>query len=710
MIAPQSTPSFSTATEILYFGTGYGWVWAYHTTEGWFQPAKLELGCPIVGSPLVIHDQGRDLVVVADRPNYPDEVANLDGRPLCPRKHGKIWVVQGLDDPTGSLHWRSYDASTSKFDDSGFGGFVTPSAVMAPPDGENPSFIIGTDGFDGGRAMRLALDRSADYKPYRVWTVDGSTGFAGNFTSDGTNAYWLDTAGNLWAASLVNGREPTGWPAYSIDLPALIGARHAFTNTEPAVEVRQTPDGPETHLYVTLRNYSDHPTGADLRAGPTGNDGAVVALGPGGQLKWFRRFAEADRLGEMKASLNTAPLVLASRGALFFGDVNGNIYSHALDSTNVNGGSPRPALIPPDGRTPTDRLTLLEDGEEPARGPFTFSQVSGVGVDPAFAHGLMLVGVNYFKNGQTSGRLVAYGSDEGYDLRWLDPPPSEPLLLPEVEPAPLQGQVQLELTEKPLSLLCDGSPAVQWYLTDSAGQLVRPLGEVPLPADLAPNQPYPVAVEVRLTASDPAEGQIVGIIDLPSVYALSDPSLRSGPLAQMRAIAQALGLASQKTCAGAAAEVAEREGFPGPDGGLANNVWRLPYARQTLVDDPFLMELAVPKTALAGDPIEVGVYLGYQNNLERSAAEVQFRLWARRAASDPAPVAGWEPVTIADIPCCTVETGLFDGLDEGDWELVAEIAYPGDTNPDNNRTVRTVRIQRLQESQGDGLEGGAITD
>ncbi|MBY6277945.1 MAG: hypothetical protein CWE10_17465, partial [Symbiobacterium thermophilum] len=37
-IAPQSTPTYSPETGILYFGTGYGWLWAYHTREGWSRP------------------------------------------------------------------------------------------------------------------------------------------------------------------------------------------------------------------------------------------------------------------------------------------------------------------------------------------------------------------------------------------------------------------------------------------------------------------------------------------------------------------------------------------------------------------------------------------------------------------------------------------------------------------------------------------------
>ncbi|MBY6278211.1 MAG: hypothetical protein CWE10_18965, partial [Symbiobacterium thermophilum] len=218
-IAPQSSPSHSPETGVLYFGTGYGWLWAYHTTEGWARPAELELGCPIVGSPLVIHDRGRDIVVVADRPNYPGEENRPKGRPLCPRNHGKVWIVQGLDQLNGSVHRQAYQAATSKEVEEGFGGFITPSAVLAVPHGENPSFVLGTDGFEGGRALRLALDRENNYRPYRVWTVDGSSGFAGNFTSDGTNAYWLDTGGRLWGAHLERGSEPEGWSSYSISLP-----------------------------------------------------------------------------------------------------------------------------------------------------------------------------------------------------------------------------------------------------------------------------------------------------------------------------------------------------------------------------------------------------------------------------------------------------------------------------------------------------------
>jgi len=356
-IAPQSSPSYSPETGMLYFGTGYGWLWAYHTREGWARPAGLDLGCPIVGSPLVIHDRGRDIVVVSDRPNYPGEEDQPEGRPLCPRSHGKVWVVQGLDQRDGSVHQQVYEATTSKQDAGGFGGFITPSAVVAPPHGDNPSFVIGTDGFEGGRALRLALDRDNDYHPYRVWTVDGSAGFAGNFTSDGVNAYWLDTRGRLWGANLNDGLEPAGWKGHMVDVPALIGAKAAFTNTEPAVEVRQGPNGPETHLYITLRNYSD--TGQGLRDGPTGSDGAVVALGPGGELKWYRKLGPAERLNGEKASLNTAPLALVSRNALLFGDVNGYFYSLALDTGNPAGGAPRSAWIEPNGRQPTDRLFLL---------------------------------------------------------------------------------------------------------------------------------------------------------------------------------------------------------------------------------------------------------------------------------------------------------------------------------------------------------------
>ncbi|MBP2020143.1 outer membrane protein assembly factor BamB [Symbiobacterium terraclitae] len=630
-------------------------------------------------------------------------------------------MVQGLDGPDGSPRWQSYEAPTHKQDESGFGGFITPSAVIAPPHGENPSFVIGTDGFEGGRAIRLALDRNNDYRPYQVWTVDGPGGFAGNFTSDGVSAYWLDTRGYLWGATLARGREPDGWSGYSIDLPALIGAKVAFTNTEPAVEVRQTPAGPETHLYVTLRNYSD--IGAGLRDGPTGNDGAVVALGPGGTLKWFHKFGPPDRHGGRKASMNTAPLALVSRGALLFGDVNGYFYSYALDTGNLTGGDARGALVQPDGRAPADRLFLLKEGEEPNTGPYNFSQVSGVGVDPAFGHGLLLVGVNYVRDGSATGRLVAYRAGEAYDLRWLDQP--EPLVLAHGEPAALEPRLQLELTTRTLAAVCQGPVAVQWFLTDAAGQLVRPLGDVPLPGNLAPQKPHPVPLTVSLAEGDPAEGQIVGVIDLPTVYALGADHAENGALAVARGLAAALGLLREKSCAGAVAEVVEREGQPGPDGGLANNVLIVPYTGPELtgekegepepepeppVDDPSVVELAVPQEVEADQPFQVGIYLGYRNNLGRSEIRVPLRVWARPAAGGPAPAGGWQQVTIDQLPCCTFKPGTIPGLGAGVWEIIAEIDYAGDTRPENNRAVRRVEVLRLQSGGGTGAEGGAITD
>ena len=707
----------------MYFGTGYGWLWAHHTREGWAQPAELELGCPIIGSPLVIHDRGRDIVVVADRPNFPGEENRPEGRPLCPRAHGKVWVVQGLDQLVGSVHRQVYEAATTKQVEGGFGGFVTPSAVAAPPHGENPSFVIGTDGFEGGRAVRLALDRDNGYRPYLVWTVDGPAGFAGNFTADGTNAYWLDTRGYLWGASLAKGREPEGWSGHSISLPALIGARNAFTNTEPAVEVRQTPDGPETHLYVTLRNYTD--TGAGLRDGPTGSDGAVVALGPGGELKWYRKFGPADRLGERMASLNTAPLALTSRGALIFGDVNGHIYSYALDTGQPAGGDGRPALIQPEGRAPTDRLFLLKDDEQPNTGPYNFSQVSGVGVDPAFAHGLLLVGVNYTDASGTSGRLVAYRAGEAYDLRWLDDP--GPLELEPGKTVALQPRLQLELTARPLAALCPGPLSVEWFLTDESGKLVRSLGTAPLPGDLAPQQPHPVPLTVALTETDPAEGQIVGIIDLPSVYALSAPHTANPKVAAARSLAAALGLPAEKSCAGAVAEVVEREGEPGPDGGLANNVLIVPYRNpqppdepehpgeeggggKAIIDDPWVVELAVPEVAEAGRPFEVGIYLGYQNNLGQGEIRVPLRLWARPAGGASPPPDVWQMVTIDKVPCCSLKPGTIPGLSVGMWEIIAEIDYPADTRPENNRVIRRVEVLQVKPGESGGAEGGAITD
>ena len=707
VIPPQSSPTYSPETEVLYFGTGYGWLWAYHTREGWFRRAELDLGCPIVGSPLVIHDQGRDIVVVADRPNYEDEKNRSDGRPLCPRDFGKVWVVQELDRPGRSVRRQAYEAPTTKQDEGGFGGFITPSAVMALPHGENPSFVIGTDGFEGGRAIRLALDRANDYRPYRVWTVDGSAGFAGNFTSDGNNAYWVDTSGRLWGAGLSKGREPANWPSYSINLPALIGARAAFTNTEPAVEVRQGPDGPETHLYITLRNYTD--TGADLRSGRTGNDGAVVAVGPDGQVKWFRKFGPADRLNGEKASMNTAPLALVGRGALLFGDVNGYLYTYSLDTGNAAGGDPRPALIRPTDKAPTNRFLLLHDGERPADGPFNFSQFAGVGIDPVFVDGLLITGYNFYWNGEPSGRLVAYRVGEAYDLRWLDSP--EPVVLVPGAPVSVQARVQLELTSRTLGELCE-AVAVQWFLTDQNGRLVRSLGETPLPPSLAPQQPHTVTVTVSAVEGDPEEGEIVGVIDLPSVYALSAAHTANPKVALARAIGAALGLPAEKSCAGAVAEVVEREGEPGPEGGLANNVLTFAYNRpeQQVVDDPAVVGLMTPEMAEAGKPFEVGIYLDYRNNLGRSQIRVPLRLWARPAAGGSPPAGAWREVTIQHGACCTARPGTIPGLAAGVWEIIAEIDYPGDTRPENNRVVRRVEVLDMRSGGGGGPEGGAITD
>jgi len=540
-----------------------------------------------------------------------------------------------------------------------------------------------------------------------VWAVDGSAGFAGNFVADGANSYWLDTSGRLWGANLESGSEPSGWPSYSINLPALIGAKAAFTNTEPAVEIRQGPNGPETHLYVTLRNYSD--TGADLRSGRTGNDGAVVAVGPDGQVKWFHKFGPVDRYNGQKASMNTAPLALVGRGALLFGDVNGYFYTYSLDTGNEAGGDPRPALIHPTGKAPANRLLLLQDEERPGDGPFNFSQFSGVGIDPVFVDGLLITGYNFKQGEGNSGRLVAYRVGEAYDLRWLDSP--EPVVFTSDKPVVVEANLQLEMTSRSLGELCEGV-AVQWFLTDKDGRLVRTLHETPLPGSLPPDRPHHATVKVSLVEGDPDEGMIVGVIDLPSVYALSASNTTNRKVALARGIAAALGLPAAKSCAGAVAEVVEREGEPGPEGGLANNVLTIDYSRseQRVVDDPAVVGLTTPEVAEAGKPFEVGIYLDYRNNLGRSQIRVPLRLWARPAAGGPPPAGAWREVTIPQSACCTVKSGTIPGLTPGLWEIIAEIDYPDDTRPENNRATRRVEVLEMRSSGGGGPEGGAITD
>ena len=186
---------------------------------------------------------------------------------------------------------------------------------------------------------------------------------------------------------------------------------------------------------------------------------------------------------------------------------------------------------------------------------------------------------------------------------------------------------------------------------------------------------------VTLTESDPAEGQIVGVIDLPSVYALSAPHTANPRLAVARGHRGGAGASGGEELrrgggrGGGAGGGARAGGRPGQQ--RADRAVQQPAAarepedteegehEKEVVDDPSVVELAVPEFAEAGRPFEVGIYLGYQNNLGRSEIRVPLRLWARPAAGGSPPAGGWQTVTIDQMPCCTLKPGTIPGLSAG---------------------------------------------
>jgi len=693
----QSTPTYSPESGILYFGTAYGRLWAYHTIDGWFRRVDLQPGCPIVGSPLVLRVNNRDHVIVADRPFYPGEANLPAGRPNCTTANGKLWSVRGLDSITDLVDKQPYKGPVEKSAVDGFGGFITPSAVPGPIVNGLPTALIGTDGFSGGRAILVTLNAANDltYK----WKVDSPAGFAGNFTSDGTNGYWLDTAGTLWGAKLSNGWEPEGWGAQSINLAVAIGAGRLFTNTEPAVETRANG----THLYITLRNWV--PSGGtreQLRVEPTGSDGAVVAVGPDGQVKWFRRFPQTD--GPDRLSINTAPLAITSQEALLFGDVQGNLYAQALDSTNRDGGHAQPYFHVAGEPLPTDSQRLLAGSEKPAHGSFTFSQVSGVGVDPVMAGGLVLVGVNYDLGGVTGGRLVAYHVGAGYDLRWTEEP--QPIQVTPGQTTAVTNAVELRLTQQSLGELCGGPLAVSWYLTRADGSVIRPLGSTPLPTALAPGSAWPVTLDLAVEKGDPQNGQVVGIIDHAGLVAGTKAESASAQVRLARQIAATLAMPSPKSCQGLTAEVKRLPESDEPEAGLANNLLVVPWEKRTVVDDPYIDRIDYDPIAMGPD-FTVLLQLGYRNNLGKTGETVRAKVWLRQDPSQG--YEHWTPVSV-QLKCCTTQSVEFTGIPEGEYELVGEIWHEGDTNLANNRVVYPISVYHFKSSKpngpGSGLTGG----
>lgn len=754
-LVSQSTPSFSQASGLLYFGTAYGRLWAYDTRQDRLDRFELEIGCPIVGAPLIVRAFGEEFVVVADRPDFPGETHN--GRPPCPRSHGKVWLVWNMDD-------RNTTPKKVAYDGQDFGGYITPSAVPGPLDEDgHPTLLIGADGYNGGRAIKLRIepDGTGGYQLRSLWHKQGTAGFAGNFVSDGKNAYWLDTAGRLWGVALDDGRPPLGWPDNTIDIPALIGGEPAFTNTEPAVEVRE--DG--THLYITLRNYGSNPQSGP---GGTGKAGAVVAIGPDGQLKWYHRFgpddayAEAPGQSPAPASVNTAPLALTGSGVLLFGDVNGKLYSFALDSARRDGGSPLPFFAAPAvaGATnspgssssgpfgqaaPHARHTLLKDGEIPDRGQFAFSQVSGVGTDPAYGAGLILVGVNYVEGGEHKGRLVAYRVGSVYNLAWVRPPHAVDLAVGKdtvienyviMQSYTLDGQ---SISGEGLIEACGASPWIYWYLADSEGRPVRDLWpKVPVPADLRSGEAKVTRMSILAQQGDPRTGYIVGVIDLPGVMALAGEAPADPRVAEVVAAGQRLGLTPQLACPpGKRTEAWEAPGKEGALSGLADNILKIPYtirqakpdpepspepdpvqepepdprpdAEQEVIHDCRVASLITPRSPVASNRVEYVVGLNYQTNSGAPNASGRVRVWARPNPGSPPPADAWKSVTIAAGTRSLMLDGAFAHLPYGSWEIVAEVSCSGDTNPGNNQMVVSLVVVEPGRNEVPGY-GSALTD
>lgn len=594
VLVSSSTPTYSPNSGVIYFGTAYGWLWAYDMKRNEFQGKKLN-GCPVVSSPLVLNVEGRDVLIVADK-NYNGH--NYSG---CKANTGRVYTVWNLDQPGETPLMNEYQPASGS---GAFGGWLTPSPI---PGGEPDTrrFLVGADGFSGahkGKAMMLELQgsHSTGFSLVRTeWpNVHSSGGFAGSFASDGTNGYWVDTAGTLWGANLSDGGKPVGWSSKSIPVPGLINSAtgKGFSNTSPALDVRA--DG--THLYVTLRNYKQGGDPFSLRGcgweipmeGCTeaGAPGAVVAIKPNGSLKWYMRFTQADNPPNVKKgtfrSINTSPLVISSRASIIFGDVLGEVHSYHLDSTNVAGGE-RQLLMLDSGCRMVASHNLLGPGELPARGKETWSQVSGVGVDPAMANGLLLVGVNYEPEGAPNleteswryGRLVAYRSGKPYNLLWTDRD-RDTLTLKDGEQVTISGQVTLEVTSKALGELRNVPVPVRWFLVpyDESYPVLQLGPEAYLPSALQPNQKVNVTLNFTPGPEHPPEGKIVGVIDLPTLLLYS-----WFPTAQFLAAHLGLGpncfLGLRE-----AAEFVQGDGRTAVAWALDDNVLRVPYRKPVPID------------------------------------------------------------------------------------------------------------------------------
>ncbi|MDQ7850759.1 MAG: hypothetical protein RB148_10835, partial [Armatimonadota bacterium] len=320
----------------------------------------------------------------------------------------------------------------------------------------------------------------------------------------------------------------------------LMGGHAAFTNTVPALDLREENGRLQGAIYVSLRNYLPAPAAHDdlgnplhLRGCPggtaqgcTGAPGAIAAISAeGGRLLWKAELSRQVAFGTWQ-SANTSPLLLTTQRKLLVGDVWGRIHAFWMDPQPAGQRAPLPGA-------PTGELSLLEPGEAPMRARASYSQLAGAGTEPAVAsgsrganqgHTTLLLGVNLADTGlpePLSGRLLGIPIGPAYNLRW-----DSPLAL---DPAPpwrgdtafqARGQVVLEGTSLRLGDLTCGRPVrIGWWVTPPPGQEGQPrfLGwsAEPLPPDLAPGERVAVAspAGIRLPEGSPDAGQVVGVID-----------------------------------------------------------------------------------------------------------------------------------------------------------------------------------------------------
>jgi hypothetical protein len=608
---------------MIYFGTAYGWLWGYDTKLNVFRKTALD-GCPIVTSPLVIRDGNRDLVIVGDKDSSSG---------LCnPGPGGKAWVVWGLDDE----HTQPQKASL-KID-----GWVTASAVP----GKDPrQFIIGSDGVyckengvEGyGKVMQIeAVPQNGGYVLQAAgWGQSActDTGQAGGLARNGDNVYWVDKAGGLWARSLDTGTQPTGW-APKINLPGLVAPGGiAFTNTEPAID----PDGQA--IYVTLRNFTvpGEPGAPALRGcgsnypikgcQETGAPGAIVAVSlKDASLKWQVRLPSSGNA--MQPSLNTSPLLIQSQGLLLAGDVNGSLRGYSLRSYceypqyagdfRCQGKAGKPHYFWVDATcSSADSVNLLGPGEEPARGPETWSQVSGVGTDPMVVPGLndenrlLVMGVNYTPPAGTSdddawryGRLVAFKARIPYNLKWVSSAVSPAGPWTPGQEVTFTGQVAMEFSPHTLGELVNRTVSVRFFALDKANwrswdEKGVPKGvaipaTVPLPANLVSGQAFDVKVNFKVAPDFPTDGYIVGAIDLETLAQFKDETdMYIEGLDEM-------GRVTPLCPSAPAGEVAYARYGPSETKAASDNWTELPYETQDLAN------VSIEVRAPAGAPWSVG--------------------------------------------------------------------------------------------------------